>query len=124
MTQSARILIADDEPNICQVLATVLTREGHHVLVSHDGEQAMRMLEEHEIDLLITDVVMPKMSGQQLAERLIVMYPDTKVLFMSGYTDNAIVHHGILDEEVNFIAKPFSPKALARKVRDVLDKRN
>ena len=74
--------------------------------------------------MLITDVIMPGMSGRALASRLTELRPDTKVLFMSGYTDDAIVHHGVLDEGTNFIQKPFSTDVLAIKVREVLDARS
>jgi len=76
------------------------------------------------IDLLLTDVVMPQTSGKEVAEQLTKMQPGLKVLFMSGYTDEAIVHHGVLDANVEFIQKPFTPVGLSKKIREVLDKTN
>jgi YesN/AraC family two-component response regulator len=96
------------------------------VLEANGGGQAMELFKEHKgrIDLLITDVVMPKISGKQVAEQLKEIHPETKVLFMSGYTDEAIVHHGIVDSNIAFIQKPFSERALAEKIREVLDSEN
>ena len=74
-----------------------------------------------QVDLLLTDVVMPKMNGRELAEELQKQYPEMKVLFTSGYTENVIAHHGMLDEGLEFIGKPYTPQALAEKVRKVLD---
>jgi DNA-binding NtrC family response regulator len=87
------------------------------------SEEALRIVQgENGIQLMVTDVVMPKMSGRELAERLSSIRPGIKVLYMSGYTDNTIAHHGILDKGMNFIQKPFTVDGLARKVREVLDK--
>jgi CheY-like chemotaxis protein len=101
----------------------ILEDAGYRVLVAHQGEEAIRLCIEHakEIHLLLTDVVMPGAGGKEVADRLGSLRPGIKVLFMSGYTDEAIVHHGVLDPNVKFIQKPFSPAALAKKVREVLD---
>jgi YesN/AraC family two-component response regulator len=90
---------------------------------SNGNEAIARAMEYRErIDLLMTDIVMPGMDGRELANRLTGIHPETKALFTSGYTDNAIVHHGVLEEGVSFIGKPYSPSVLAKKVREVLDK--
>lgn len=88
-----------------------------------NGNEALHLCEERKepVHLILTDVVMPEMSGRELVERFRKIYQDFRVLYMSGYTDNAIVHHGMLEKGVNYIQKPFTPDALARKVREVLD---
>ena len=92
--------------------------------MASNGGEALLACEKHgiSIDLMLTDVIMPQMSGQELSERLLAMYPTLKVLYMSGYTDNAIAHHGILDDGVMFLQKPFSANKIALKVREVLDR--
>ena len=94
------------------------------VMKAQNGEKALKVTDEHngQIQLMVTDVVMPGMNGRELAKRLYPMRPEMKVIYMSGYTDEAIVHHGVLDSGLNFIEKPFTPKGLAYKVREVLDK--
>jgi YesN/AraC family two-component response regulator len=95
------------------------------VLEASNGEEALRVVQDHvgeKIHLLLTDVVMPGMSGSELAERLRSLHAEIRVLYMSGYTDNSIVHHGILKSGIDFLQKPFSPEVLAQKVRKVLDK--
>src|SRR5256885_4023930 len=101
----------------------MLERHGYTVLEAPDGETALRLAGKHQgvIRLLLTDVVMPDVSGRQLADQLLELRPDMKVLFMSGYTDDAIVRHGVLKEGIAYLQKPFTPDTMARKVRAVLD---
>jgi len=121
---SETVLIVEDEDSLRKLVRTVLKQKGYKILEAENGEDALRISNEHEgtIDLMITDVVMPKMSGKETAERLQPLYPQMKIIYMSGYTDDAIVHHGVLAPGLNFLEKPFSPEGLARKVREVLDK--
>jgi DNA-binding NtrC family response regulator len=102
----------------------VLTENGYTVLAARHGEEALQLCERHggPLHLLLTDVIMPRgLSGRQLAEHLALLCPEIRVLYMSGYTDNAIVHHGVLDPGVNFLQKPFAADALVAKVRQALD---
>jgi CheY-like chemotaxis protein len=123
---SGTVLVVEDDEMVRNMTVKVLERYGYTVLCARGGEEAERVCRENgeEIRLMVTDVVMPMMSGRELAERLGRMQPGMKVLFMSGYTDDAIVHHGVLDKGVAFIQKPFTPEGLARKVREVLGTRN
>lgn len=116
------VLVAEDEEMVRQLACEVLTTYGYKVLPAANGGSAFLVCEKHEgrIDLLITDVVMPEMSGLELSARLRMLKPELKVLFMSGYTDNALIHQGMIEGE-NFIQKPFSPLGLVEKVRSVLD---
>ena len=106
-----------------EVARQVLSRHGYTVLAAPDGKAAFELATEHAgpIHLLVTDVIMPEMSGRQLADRLRDGRSELKVLFVSGYTDDAIIRHGILEPGIAFLQKPFTPEALARKVRAVLD---
>ncbi len=120
---SETILLVEDEDVVRGLARQILEQAGYRVLDASGGEEAIRLCKERRepIDLLLTDVVMPETSGKEIAQRLTKLRPATRVLFMSGYTDEAIVHHGVLDSNVEFIQKPFTPVALARKVREVLD---
>ena len=118
------MLFVEDEPLLREVGALTLTRCGYTALVASNGEDAIRIVQEEfngVIDLLLTDMIMPLMSGKDLANRLTSIHPETKVLYTSGYADDAFGQRGILDRSTNFIQKPYTPAALARKVRDVLD---
>jgi PAS domain S-box-containing protein len=117
------ILLAEDDKLVRRLVRAVLEGYGYRVLEAEDGSAALSVSEQREemVHLLLTDVVMPRMSGRELADRLAQSRPETKVLYMSGYTDESIVHHGVLDIETPFIQKPFEAEALARKIRDLLD---
>jgi CheY-like chemotaxis protein len=120
---SETVLLVEDEESVRRLARQILEQSGYRVLEASVGTEAVRLCQEYQqpIDLLLTDVIMPESSGREVAERLRKLRPNIKVLFTSGYTDEAIVHHGVLDQGVEFIQKPFSPGALARKVREVLD---
>jgi two-component system cell cycle sensor histidine kinase/response regulator CckA len=117
------LLLVEDEPGVRELVRDILLAQGYRVLAAQDGVEALQVARQHQgpIHLLLTDVVMPRMSGRALADQLRSSYPGMRVLYTSGYTDNAIVHHGVLDEGVHFLSKPFEMEALARKVRKVLD---
>jgi len=117
------ILLVEDDATLRELISTALRRYGYTVLEASHGGEALLICEREggHIHLLLTDVVMPQISGSVLAEHLILLRPEMKVLFMSGYTHDTIVHHGVLDSGVNFIAKPFRLQSLVQKVREVLD---
>ena len=116
------VLLVEDENAVRVLVRRVLDRMGYTVLEAEDGPGALRVMEQRgaPVDLLLTDVIMPGMSGRQLADRLLEAQPDLKVLFMSGYTDEAISQHGVLAEGVSFLEKPFTPDLLLQRVREVL----
>lgn len=123
---SETVLLVEDEEMVRNLTTELLRESGYRVLTANGGAEAVQVFKNHrrDIHLLITDVVMPKMSGKEVADKIRSIQPDTKVLFMSGYTDEAIVHHDIIDSGIAFIQKPFSEHALALKVREVLDAGN
>ena len=120
---SETVLLAEDEDTVRALARQVLTRHGYTVLEARNGEDALRVAAEHtgSVHLLLTDVIMPEMNGRLLARRLAAQHPHSKVLYMSGYTDNAIVHDGVLAAGIALLQKPFTPRALMRAVRKVLD---
>jgi PAS domain S-box-containing protein len=117
------ILLVEDEEAVRRIAKLALEAHGYAVVEAANGARAIEIAEErrHPIQLLLTDVVMPEMGGRQLAERLNEKFPDMKVIFMSGYTDDSAIRHGIIEEKAVFLQKPFSPAALAKKVRETLD---
>jgi len=122
-SQGETILLVEDEPGILAMGHEMLERLGYMVLAASDPNDALQLISDHtdEIDLLMTDVVMPGSSGRELSEKVTLIRPDIKTLYISGYTANVIAHHGVLDEGVNFLPKPFSLMALGIKLRQVLD---
>jgi two-component system cell cycle sensor histidine kinase/response regulator CckA len=118
-----KILLVEDEPAVRRLWRHSLESCGYTVLEAANGSEALNLCENDlsQIDLLITDVVIPLMSGRDLAERLLLLRPETKVLYVSRYTDDSVVRHGIAQDEVAFLAKPFSSISLAQKVREMLD---
>jgi PAS domain S-box-containing protein len=117
------ILLVEDAQRVRAVVREILEMNGYAVLEARHGAEALEISARHSgpIHLMVTDVVMPQMSGRELAQRLAPLRPDMKVLYMSGYTDDAIVRHGVLGAGMAFLSKPFTPDALAAKIRDVLD---
>jgi PAS domain S-box-containing protein len=116
------VLVAEDDERVRSLVREVLEHYGYGVLAAERGDVALRLAQQYDgpIDLLLTDVVMPKMSGRAVFDELRGTHPELKVLYMSGYTDESIVHHGVLDPNTPFLQKPFAPQVLARKVREVL----
>ncbi len=117
------VLLVEDEEMVRQLALKLLERLGYQVLAAAAPDEAISLLTQHEgpIDLLLTDVVMPRMNGRELAKKILKLRPNIKVLFTSGYTQNVIAHHGVLDENIEFLAKPYSLSTLATRVREVLD---
>jgi two-component system cell cycle sensor histidine kinase/response regulator CckA len=120
---SETILLVEDEEQLRKLARGILKKNGYHVLDAKDAADALALADRFSgrIDLLLTDVVMPGMSGRELAERFVVAHPRIRVLFMSGYTADTVVHHGVLDAGIAYLPKPLTPETLTRKVRQVLD---
>jgi nitrogen-specific signal transduction histidine kinase len=119
------ILLVEDEKSVLSLVQKTLERRGYHLITATDGVEALDAIKKYKknIHLLLSDVVMPNMSGKELAEKIGPFHPETIVCFMSGYTDDAIIRHGVLDAKVHFIQKPFSPESLSKRVREILDTR-
>jgi CheY-like chemotaxis protein len=117
------VVVVEDDESVRELVRLMLSNRGYDVLAAVDGEEAARLCAEHPggVQLLLTDVVMPEVNGRVLAERLGALFPGLRILFMSGYSDEAVVRHGIIRPGTAFIEKPFSEGSLARKVREVLD---
>jgi len=120
---SETVLLVEDEPEVRSLVQRILKMQGYTVVTAANPDEAIAIAREFKgkIEMMVTDVVMPGMSGRQLAERLARSRPEMRVLFVSGYTDDAVVRHGVIDQGTAFLQKPFTPTVLARKVREVLD---
>jgi response regulator RpfG family c-di-GMP phosphodiesterase len=119
------VLLVEDEPLVRGLALRILRGQGYQVLEASNGNEALYVAQEQPeeiIHLLLTDVIMPHLGGKELAERLKNLRPNIKVLFTSGYTDHAISQYGLLNPNIAFLEKPFSPSGLVRKVREVLDR--
>ena len=123
-TGTETVLVVEDDLLVRELTTDTLSLLGYRVLNAANGQKALDLVEEYqqEIHLLLTDIVMPKMNGRVLAERLIQLRPGMKVIFVSGYTDDTMIHHDMFDSEVAFLTKPFSPVQLMQKVREILDR--
>ncbi len=123
-TGSETILLVEDDEVVRELTCQILQEQGYTVLMAENGKEALQVAAEYQstIHLLLTDVIMSGMTGKVLAEKMMQQYPQTKIIFMSGYTDDAIAHHGVLSPDVSFLPKPFSVEALTFTVREVLDK--
>jgi two-component system cell cycle sensor histidine kinase/response regulator CckA len=121
-SQGETVILVEDEAQVRDLTARMIKRLGYTVLTAANGEEALALSQTHpgKISLLVTDVVMPFKSGKQVADALLATRPDLRVLYLSGYTENTVVNYGVLDSSVDFLAKPFSREALARKIRDIL----
>ena len=120
--EPSTVLVVDDDASVLRVASKVLARAGYQVLQANGGPQALDLAEERDgdIDLLLTDVVMPGMSGRELGQELTARYPDIRVLYMSAYTEDEVILQGVRVAEVDFVAKPFTVDGLRTKVEEVI----
>jgi CheY-like chemotaxis protein len=119
------LLLVEDEPDVRHLVQRLLEAQGYTVLRANNGQDALRVVREHQgppIRLVLTDVIMPQMGGKVMAEWLKITCPDLKILFTSGYTDEAMAQHGVNTVGIDFLAKPYTQVTLTRKVREMLDK--
>ena len=116
------ILVVEDDHSVREPAVVILRERGYRVQECRNAPEALELIAKNSaFDLVLTDVIMPQMSGKELYDQIKQRRPQTRVLLMSGYTDDALAHHGVLEEGIHFLEKPFSPSRLARKVREVLD---
>jgi PAS domain S-box-containing protein len=122
-TGTESILVVEDDPAVRRLAVAILNERGYRVEESNNAFEALELIRKNpSFDLVITDVIMPQMSGKELCDQIRAQLPRTRVLLMSGYTNDALAHHGVLDEDLSFLEKPFSPSGLSRKTREVLNR--
>ena len=121
---SGTILLVEDNEQVRDLANIILEEQGYTILMAENGHEALKVLAAHDapVQLLLTDVIMPSMGGKELFTRIVKTHPEVKVIYMSGYTDNMIAHHGVLDKGTAFLQKPFTIQALTAKVKEVLEK--
>ena len=120
--ESATVLVVDDDPIILKIVAEQIALFGFQPILAASGEEALQLAKKQtQIDLLLTDIMMPEMNGVDLAKQFVTLYPETKILFMSGYICPSMAHYGIQDSEHAFLQKPFTQNTLISKMRNVLD---
>jgi CheY-like chemotaxis protein len=119
------ILLSEDDTLVRSTVAGMLRRAGYHVVEASNGTEALQICEHSSADiaLVITDVIMPRMNGRELADRLHILKPTLRVLYISGYSENVVVHQGMVDSGINYLQKPFTAEMLLPKVREVLNRR-
>jgi len=119
--ESATVLVVDDDPIILKIVAEQIALFGFQPILAASGKEALQLAKKQtQIDLLLTDIMMPEMNGVDLAKQFVTLYPETKILFMSGYICPSMAHYGIQDSEHAFVQKPFTPQTLITKMRKVL----
>src|SRR4029077_18402767 len=122
-TGTQTVLVVEDEEGLRELSKRLLQRRGYTVLIAANADEALRLFEDHpSIDVLLTDVVMPGASGPELTRQLIEQRPALRVIYMSGYTEDAIVQHGVLKSGIAFLNKPFTSQTLGEKIREVLER--
>jgi CheY-like chemotaxis protein len=116
------ILVVEDEKTVCEITVKILSDCGYNIIMTKNGEEALALWEKNknQVDLLLTDIVLPGISGLKLAQRLLASKPELKVIYMSGYSEDVIAHYGSLDNDISLIQKPFTSMILTKKVREVL----
>jgi len=119
--RSETILVVDDEPSVRTLIEKILTMRGYAVLAASDAEEAVRLNREHEVDAVVTDVMLPSMKGPELVEKLRLHRPRLRALFISGFTSEALVEGGLSPEDIAFVQKPFTGEALSSRLRELLD---